>query len=487
MHTPDPATPLGFDLFYGPFIEGFGGSRIRLKNCYVYISEPSGEGDPPEVDLERLARGIRRWHEETIPELVSAADYYLRTDFDSMPAVELAEEIGRLPAARKRLGRLHTLSLLPYGLGMRVLIDTYKELVADDELAAVRLVQGYGNKSVEAGHALWRVSKTAAAIPAVRERILRGEPAHDCLAALEREPAARTFLDEFAAFLDEFGWRADLFELAHPTWAEDPKIPLGQLRTYLQLPTYDPIAELEGQAAVREQAIAETMARLAPDARRRLGDILAVAKDAVCLQEDHNYYIDQRCAYSARRLILAAGRRLLDDPADVFYLTAAQLIAALQGRAADVGALVRECKREMARWAQVTPPPTIGAPPPQDGSKQASPLGASDAPAGELRGTGSSAGVARGPARVILSLAEAERLQPGDVLVARTTMPAWTPLFAVASALVTEVGGMLSHAAVTAREYGLPAVLGVPDVTKRIHDGQLVEVDGAKGVVRVIS
>ena len=88
---------------------------------------------------------------------------------------------------------------------------------------------------------------------------------------------------------------------------------------------------------------------------------------------------------------------------------------------------------------------------------------------------------------MLLSLAEAERLQPGDVLVARTTMPAWTPLFAVASALVTEVGGMLSHAAVTAREYGLPAVLGVPDATKRIRDGQLVEVDGAEGLVRIIS
>ena len=486
-HTPDPATPLGFDLYYGPFIEGFGWARARLENFYVFIAEPAGQGDPQDVDLKRLARGIRRWHQEIIPELVSTANYYLHTDFETMSNVELTEEIERLPAVRKRLGQLHTLSLFPFGLGMRLLIDTYRELVSDDELAAVRLVQGYGNKSVEAGHALWRVSKTVTAIPTVRERILRHGSAQNCLEALESQPAARPFLDEFAAFLDEFGWRADLFELAHPTWAEDATIPLGQLRSYLELLTYDPIAELERQAAVREQAIAETMARLAPDEQQRLRGILEVVKDAACLQEDHNYYIDQRCAYAPRRLILAAGRRLLDDPADVFYLSSAQLVAALQGEVIDVGALAHEGKQEMARWAQVRPPSWIGAPPQKDGRDRASPLGTSEAPPGELRGTGSSAGIARGPARVLLSLTEAERLQPGDVLVARTTMPAWTPLFAVASALVTEVGGVLSHAAVTAREYGLPAVLNVTNATKRIRDGQLVEVDGANGLVRIIS
>ena len=487
MHTPDPVTPLGFDLYYGPFIEGFGWERARLENFYVFIASPAGEGDLPDVDLKRLARGVRRWHEEIIPEVVSTADYYLHTDFDSMSNVELAEEIERLPASRKRLGQLHTLSLIPYGLGMRHLINTYRELVDDDELSAVRLVQGYGNKSVEAGHALWRVSKTAAAIPAVHERILRDESAQNCLAALECEHAARPFLDEFAAFLDEFGWRADLFELSQPTWAEDPTIPLRQLRAYLKLPTYDPIAELEHQAAVREQAISETMKRIAPDAQQHLRAILEVVKDAVRLQEDHNYYIDQRCAYAPRRLILAAGRRLFDDPADVFYLRSVQLVAALRGEALDMRALAHDGRREMARWAQVTPPPWIGAPPAQDRTDRAWTLGASEAPPGELRGKGSSAGIARGPARVLLSLADAERLQPGDVIVARTTMPAWTPLFAVASALVTEVGGVLSHPAVTAREYGLPAVLNVTNATKRIRDGQLVEVDGANGLVRIIS
>mgnify|MGYP001441451381 FL=1 len=86
-----------------------------------------------------------------------------------------------------------------------------------------------------------------------------------------------------------------------------------------------------------------------------------------------------------------------------------------------------------------------------------------------------------------MNLGEASRLKRGDVLVARTTLPPWTPLFALTSAIVVETGGILSHAAVTAREYGVPAVLGVTDATRLIRDGQLIEVDGAKGRVRILS
>ena len=85
-----------------------------------------------------------------------------------------------------------------------------------------------------------------------------------------------------------------------------------------------------------------------------------------------------------------------------------------------------------------------------------------------------------------MNLSQADRLKPGDVLVARTTMPAWTPLFGVASAIVVETGGVLSHAAVTAREYGIPAVLGVANATTAIRDGQLLEVSGSEGRIRIL-
>lgn len=102
-----------------------------------------------------------------------------------------------------------------------------------------------------------------------------------------------------------------------------------------------------------------------------------------------------------------------------------------------------------------------------------------------LTGVGASSGTTQGPARLIHGPDEFSRLQPGDVLVCRTTDPAWTPLFGMASAVVTQTGGMLSHAAIVAREYGIPAVLGVPDALDLLTDGSPLHVDGTQGTITV--
>ncbi len=492
-HTPDVVTPLGFDLHFGPLLHGFGWARVCLQNYYVYdwFQEDSYAEAAANMDTVKLTAAGQHFWDKIVPEVEGYTQRFLRTDFDALSDDDLAAEIDELPALRMRMGHLHTLALFPHGAGMRYLIDTYKDLVGDDELAAVRLMQGYGNKSVEAGRALWQLSRQAASIPAVRDRVLQIDraTAGGCMAALQRERSAQPFVEAFAAFLDDYGWRTDLFELAHPAWAEDPQIPLCQMRSYLEMADYNPDTEQQRLVTEREEAVAETMARLSPPDADRLRDVLDMAKHVVSLQEDHNFYIDQRAAFSARRLVLAAGRRLVSNSAladadNVFYLSGVELLSALSGGLRDAQSIADHTKSEMARWSQIEPPRTIGAPPaahenPRSALKDHGPQ--------TLSGNGASAGIARGPARVLMSLAEADRLRPGDVLVARTTMPAWTPLFAAACAVVTETGGVLSHAAVVAREYGIPAVLNVVDATRLIRDGQLVEVDGSRGTVRIIS
>jgi pyruvate,water dikinase len=104
-----------------------------------------------------------------------------------------------------------------------------------------------------------------------------------------------------------------------------------------------------------------------------------------------------------------------------------------------------------------------------------------------LAGIAGSPGSTCGTARIILSLADAGRLEPGDILITEYTQQSWTPLFAVAAALVTDFGGVLSHCAIVAREYGLPAVVGTGSATTTLVDGQLIEVDGDRGIVRVIA
>jgi pyruvate,water dikinase len=493
-HAPDVATPLGFDLYFGPMLEGFGWARASLRNYYVYVwyQEDSYNEVAAGMDNAKLAAAGKYFWDAIVPEVEGYTQRFLRTDFDKLSDDDLTAEIEQLPALRLRMGRLHTLALFPHGVGMRQLIELYKELVDDNELDAVRLMHGFGNKSVEAGRALWELSRQAAALPAVRDRIAttNRENALDCIAALRSEPSAREFVAAFESFLDGFGWRTDLFELAQPTWAEDPTIPLCQMRTYLEMPDHNPEAEQERLTAEREAARAEVLAKLSPEDARKLRETLETARHVVSLQEDHNFYIDQRCAFAPRRAILAAGRRLvskkqLSDASDVFHLTGPELLAALRGELRDAQSVADRTKAEMARWSQVQPPAWIGAPPTDDQSAASAPLRESGPR--ELTGNGASPGVARGPARVLMSLAEADRFRQGDVLVARTTMPAWTPLFAPAAAIITETGGVLSHAAVTAREYGTPAVLNVREATSKIRDGQIVEVDGTQGIVRLVS
>ncbi len=155
---------------------------------------------------------------------------------------------------------------------------------------------------------------------------------------------------------------------------------------------------------------------------------------------------------------------------------------------------------EMEYFRHLPVPPTLGAPPsaaaPTDPVSVAlgkffGPPGVvgptpTDADHAAIRGRCGSPGKATGPARVIHSLADARRLQPRDVLVVPTTAPPWTPLFATAAAVVSDTGGILSHCAVVAREYGIPAVVGTGNATSQIPDGHLIEVDGDAGTVRLL-
>jgi pyruvate,water dikinase len=137
----------------------------------------------------------------------------------------------------------------------------------------------------------------------------------------------------------------------------------------------------------------------------------------------------------------------------------------------------------------------LGTRPPQQGKHDAlgrawANFAGTEKPTGQepgiLRGTGGSPGCVRGPAKIVRSPADAGKLRPGDILVAPATTPSWTPLFVTAAAVVTDTGGILSHCAVVAREYRIPAVVGAPGATDLLADGQMVEVDGRSGLVRVV-
>jgi phosphohistidine swiveling domain-containing protein len=218
------------------------------------------------------------------------------------------------------------------------------------------------------------------------------------------------------------------------------------------------------------------------------------------LSEDHGFWVDMRGLYRFRLVALEFGRRfahagVLDGPDDIFYLTLAEVQQTAEALPRlDRRLLVAGRQAELAYFRTIAPPAALGTlsegAPPDDALNRMIEkfFGSPPAPAVEadvVVGHAGSPGVVRGRACLIRSLAEADRLQYGDVLVTETTLPSWTPLFATAAAVVTDMGGILSHCAVVAREYGIPAVVGTGIATTTIRDGQRIEVDGASGIVRL--
>ena len=179
----------------------------------------------------------------------------------------------------------------------------------------------------------------------------------------------------------------------------------------------------------------------------------------------------------AERLVQAA---VLRDKEDIFYLRFEELQDVVRTNDVDYQ-LIRERKDAFRSYRALTPPRVLTS----DGEGIAGAYRRDDLPAGALVGLPVSAGTIEGRARVILDMAEAD-LKPGDILVTAYTDPSWTPLFVAIKGLVTEVGGLMTHGAVIAREYGLPAVVGVEGATRLIRDGQRIRVHGTDGFVEIL-
>jgi phosphohistidine swiveling domain-containing protein len=276
------------------------------------------------------------------------------------------------------------------------------------------------------------------------------------------------------------------------------------LKDYVSQTGGGPEEELASLAAERERLLAETRERLEgyPQAvRDEFEFLLKAAQEGVVLSEDHGFWIDFNSTARVRRVIMELGRRfaeagVIERIDDVFHLNLDEVReTAEQLPDLDRKVLVAQRKDELERFGSRQPPPALGTPP--SGPPPDNPLnrtlmkffGGPPQPSGEpgvLRGNPGSPGVVQGRARVLRSLSETAGLREGEVLVAETTAPAWTPLFATAAAVVTDTGGILSHCAVVAREYRIPAVVGTGAATGTIRNGQTIEVDGDAGIVRIL-
>jgi pyruvate,water dikinase len=376
----------------------------------------------------------------------------------------------------------------------QVYTDLFGEPRAGEHLS---LLQGFPNKALEVDTGLWRLAADARNDPGVLALLLTVDP-RDAHAALARDPQTAWFSASVAAYLEKYGWRGSEHDVASVTWREDPSPAYRFIRDYAERPGHDPQGELRSLAAARRAREGSLIEQLDVEQAELFRQVLGGAQQHLPVEEDHNFWIDQQGIAVHRLPVLEAAGRLVRDGRiatedDVFSLEFDELVAALRGRRAPLRELVagRKWARQQSKLRR--PPATLGTPPPPDAPEDpflTSFFGGRPLPSPDPRivnGNAASAGRVTGTARVLLSLDDAARLGAGEIIVCPATAPSWTPLFALASAVVTDHGGRLSHTAIVAREYGLPAVVGTKVGTQVIRDGQTVPVDGTAGTVRLES
>ena len=384
------------------------------------------------------------------------------------------------------------LRFAPWMRVLRLLVRRWAKALRPD--AEVLLGSGSeGVLSAEMGRGIWVLAQEARRSERVRA-ILLGRAPERILSELKQETEARPFLDRLESFLATNGHRAlKEFELRSVRWEEDPAPVLGMVRNYLSIDAGPEAQERKAREA-RADLIRELREKLEGlPFERLLGlrfRLIRFAAERVKyffkLRENSRFFHIMAIGVLRKKVLrieqdlMRQGKLKCKD--DIFFLRSAEVALMQAGPLAwrDVEDRIRERRIEHIRLSKMGPPKTLGIaplPPPLPGATVDGAL---------LSGQCASPGRYEGIARVILDPSIDAQLEPGEVLVAPYTDPAWTPLFLTAGAAVVEIGSYLSHAGTVAREFGMPCVVDVAEATQRIRTGDRVAVDGDLGSVRIL-
>lgn len=471
------------------------GMRRRLRECAD--AQRSGT-------VERL---IRRYWDEWRPELKRDMERLRSQPLEPTDASALDAHLKAVHDMLEHALDVHFRVALASMIAVGELNLTCRDLFGWDDPTTLRLVNGLSLQSSAPCRALVDLVGFAAARPDLVE-LLESNPTEEQIAQ-----ADMAFHERFQEYKTSWGHRALRYDVGEATLAERPELLVRLICNQLRQ-RYDPATRASSLEAERETALAEARALLQeaaqPD-RERFEYVLSVAKRAYPVREDNVFHTVGLPLAVLRRGAQAAGRHLadhglLDDVDDVFFLEWEELRSAIRDPS-DQRALVAR-RRAEREWVLAHPgPETFGTnpgPPPDFG---ALPHGARlvmqallhtmervipdehdmphDVRGTTVRGTPAAAGRYTGTVRVITGEHEFSKLRPGDVLVCPITSPVWSVLFPSVGALVTDTGGILSHPAIIAREFCVPAVVASGNATTVLRDGDVVTVDGQTGTVEV--
>jgi len=349
------------------------------------------------------------------------------------------------------------------------------------------------NPTIQMNLALWTLSREMR-VDATSRQLLQSMPAERLAQEYQQGQLPASLQQGLARFLQEYGHQGVCeLDLGVPRWSEDPTYVLALLTGYLEMEESAHAPDLQLQRARREaDAMIATLAQRARHKQWLRGRLVRL-----CLQRAHTLagfremtrFVAGLRLSQARELLWPVGEELvragrLKEAADLFFLTLPEVHAALAG--ADLRESVSERRATFARELGRRHVPLVLLSDGTEPTAQREITQSTVRAEGALQGAPASPGIVTAPARVILDPHNA-RLEPGEILVAPSTDPGWTPLFLKATGLVMEVGGAMAHGAIVAREYGIPAVVGVAGATERIPTGSRITVDGTAGTVVILS
>jgi pyruvate,water dikinase len=343
------------------------------------------------------------------------------------------------------------------------------------------LVSGVKTKTTETNQALEDLATEIRTNPTLQNLFQRTETPQ-LQAKLKTSQIGQVFLKRFESFLDRYGHRETMLTISQPAWKDQPD---GVLEILKLLAGTEP-KQPESYAAwqrTRDELLASSILGT-PLLHKRFLKSLTNARAFFQIREDTHFYVTLTQP-AIRRVSLELGRRLvqagaLDEVEEVFHLQLDELEnlgkqwPPSEQTVAQIRELVarRRAKRESLANRPMIDPRLLTMTSPKQAEENVL-----------LNGTSGSPGMAHGPAKIVRDVSEFGKIKAGDVLVAPVTNPAWTPLFQRAIAVIVDTGGAASHAAIVAREYGIPAVMGTINGTKKLKDGQWIQVDGSRGLV----
>jgi phosphohistidine swiveling domain-containing protein len=538
LHCPNPVSPMFFDIggwwltcdhmfrrFGTPFAADWIAKEI---NGYVYTAAVPADSRIESEATEYQARYAPRvprdpdhaakigaylgwvlphyagnflewWRDRLRPEIERNFEYLDGFDTEGAGFIELAVLLEDAIDIHDRHWKIHWMLNFAQFASTQSLNALLEEEKGDAAAALMgRLQSSIEDRNWDSIEDLWKMKEEIKEDSELRAAF-EGETAADVMGALEGSERGRRFIEErVEPHQRHFGYKAIWsHEFAFKTWREDPAPMIEAVRGYLAT-DYDYPAAIAG---VRDDLEAAKREALEGAEGGELEDALERSLSMNPLTPDHHFYIDQGTNARLRLLLIAIGEKLveagaIDDAEDVMFLRYNELRLLMADQEAfDARDLIGDRRDAREDAFEKRPPSWVGT------ATQTAldfPYNAlwgfpekfhagEPATTGEVRGLAASAGVVEGPARYVQSLDEFDQVQDGEILVCRMTNPAWVVLFTKIAGLVTEAGGAVSHPAVVAREFGIPAVVGTTNAGERIATGDRVRVNGTTGVVEILS